>query len=74
MLRFTLTVERRKSRPQPAARGIRRVHPLLALGAIYCAVLITSLITGDASLLSEFTRGLVQLASRLLGFDMPHTL
>ena len=37
---------------------------------VYGATLTTSIVTGDHSLLLDLTRGLLQVAARLLGFDM----
>jgi hypothetical protein len=75
MLKITFIIERRKPSPQQPGQGLRRdgqqVHPLLVLVTVaYCATLITSLATGDNSLLIDFSRGLVQLASRLIGVEL----
>ena len=77
MLKITFTIERSKPHPQQPERGIRRdgrrqhrVHALLVLAVIYCATLITSLVTGDNSLLIDFTRGLMQFAARLIGVEL----
>lgn len=77
MLKITFIIERRKPSPQQPGQGLRRdgqrhhrVPALLVLAIIYLATLTTSFVTGDNSLLIDFTRGLVQLASRLIGVEL----
>ena len=78
MIKLTLTIERRKPRPQQPGQEVRREDrrsrvprgPLPVLGFLSLATLTTTIVTGDNSLLTAITRGLVQLASRLIGVDL----
>lgn len=77
MLKITFTVERRKPRPQQPGQELQRhgrrqrqlgLLPVLAF--VYCATLITSLVTGDNSMLTDVNRELVQFVARLFGLDL----
>lgn len=75
MLRFTLTVERfRQSAgkqathpPVPATRSIRSV-----LAFAYGALLVTSAVTDDQTMLVAFTRGFAAFVAKMVGFDLGH--
>jgi hypothetical protein len=43
----------------------RQIHPLLVLAFFYAVVGITSIVTGDKSLLLDFTRDLIRLSANL---------
>jgi hypothetical protein len=73
MLKLTVTIERTK--PKPCVRTDQRRHLQLPSAAklfalAYGAIAATSAITGDQSLLVDFTKSMAIAAARLVGIEL----